>query len=117
MSIIIRSDFQTIFFWGKQGCVALMCDVFAPKIPKHGVRGGDFFSWPGGGGGTKCEERGRSDVMSQNVFLGGGEKKIRIIIALTCYMQAPRNRFSKLEGGGGGIKYLRSDRAKQLSWV
>ena len=62
----------------------------------------------GGGGGTKCEERGRSDVMSQNVFFGGGEKKIRIIIALTCSTCRPRGTvFQSWRGGGDKVFAIR----------
>ena len=66
-------------------------------------------------GGTKCEERGRSDVMSQKRFLGGrGEKNPHHHRSYMLHA-GPAELFFKV--GGGGVKYLRSDRAKQLSWV
>ena len=65
------------------------------------------------GGTTKCEVRGSSGVMSKNIFFfffWGGQKKILITTTLTSYA-GPSNVFRS--GGGGGLKYLRSGRAKQ----
>ena len=63
-------------------------------------RGGDFFSWPGGGGGDEMRGDGGGEkwrILNKNVGGGGGEKKI-CIPTLTLYMQASGNVFHK--GGG-----------------
>ena len=62
------------------------------------------------------EERGRSDVMSQkfSFFGGGGEEKKSASSPLLHVTCMPRGTFFKVGVGGGVLKYLRSDRAKQV---
>ena len=63
--------------------------------------------------------------MSQNVFFfffgggeGEGEKKKKISASSSLLHVTCRPRGTVFQSWrGGGIKYLRSDRAKQLSWV
>ena len=65
-----------------------------------------------GGGGDKMQGT-REQWRNEQKRLGAD--KICITPTLTCYMQAPRNVFQS--GGGGGLKYLRSGRAKRAKQV